>query len=631
MTVWGLGVLVTLSTLTDTPVMAFLTTLGAASAIVLLIFKDTILGFVASIQVSANDIVRIDDWVTQEKYGADGEVIEINLTTVKVRNFDNTITTIPTYSLTSDSFKNWRGMQEGGGRRIKRCIFIKQGSVKFLSEGDLERLSNIQILEHYIRARQKEVEDHNLEFGYNNKTHRVNGRNLTNLGVFRKYCDIYLENHKAINGDLTLMTRHLQPTNRGIPIEIYAFCKNKEWVKYERVQADIFEHLIACVSYFDLAIYESFSELKKFACELKAYDPLEHFDRKEQRKYDRFAQYALVCATEAIEHSGLNLDRVAKDRVGVIWGTGIGGIETFQEEIRNFEKGNGIPRYSPFFIPKIIVDIAAGLISMKFGFRGPNFATVSACASSANAIVDAYNYIRLGYSDIIVTGGSEAAISKSGIAGFNALHALSTRNEDPSKASRPFDKTRDGFVLGEGAGAIVLEEYESAKLRGAKIYSEVVGAGLSADAYHMTAPHPEGVGVIEVMKKCLESASLDISQLDAINTHGTSTPLGDAAELKAIVQLFGSHAKNLNINSTKSMTGHLLGAAGAIESIACILSIENGEVPPTINYTVKDENISPDLNLTLNKSQKRDVCYVMSNTFGFGGHNVSILFKKTKE
>ena len=319
---------------------------------------------------------------------------------------------------------------------------------------------------------------------------------------------------------------------------------------------------------------------------------------------------------------------VDKLRVGVIWGAGIGGLETFQDEVLNFAAGDGTPRFNPFFIPKMIADIAPGNISIKHGFMGPNYTTVSACASSANAMIDALNYIRLGYCDVIVTGGSEAAVTNAGMGGFNAMHALSTRNESPETASRPFDATRDGFVLGEGAGAIILEEYEHAKARGAKIYAEVLGGGLSSDAYHMTAPHPDGIGVMAVMRNCLENAGLKPEDVDHINTHGTSTPLGDVAELKAITEVFGKHAKNIDINSTKSMTGHLLGAAGAIESIAAILAMEHGIVPPTINHTVVDENIDPELNLTLNKAQKRDVKVAMSNTFGFGGHNACVLFKK---
>lgn len=379
----------------------------------------------------------------------------------------------------------------------------------------------------------------------------------------------------------------------------------------------------APITYFDTTHFKT-----KFACELKKYDSLDYFDRKESRKLDPFAQYAVVVSDEAIKDAGLDFDKVDKNKIGVIWGAGIGGIRTFQEEILSYANSNGIPRFNPFFIPKIIADIAPGIISMKYGLRGPNFTTVSACASSANSMIDAYNYILLGYADVIVTGGSEAAVTEAGVGGFNSMHALSTRNDNPKAASRPFDKDRDGFVLGEGAGAVVLEEYESAKKRGAKIYAELQGCGLSADAYHMTAPHPEGAGVKIVITNCLKNAGLNPSEVDAINTHGTSTPLGDVAELKAIVDVFGEHAPNININSTKSMTGHLLGAAGVIESIASILSIEKGMVPPTINHSTVDENIDKRLNLTLNKAQKRDVKTVMSNTFGFGGHNACLLFKK---
>ncbi len=379
----------------------------------------------------------------------------------------------------------------------------------------------------------------------------------------------------------------------------------------------------APITYYDTEKFKT-----KFACELKGYDPLNHFDRKEARKLDRFAQYALVSSDEAILDSGLDLEKVDKFKVGVVWGAGIGGLETFQTEVLNFAQGDGTPRFNPFFIPKMIADIAPGNISIKHGFMGPNYTTVSACASSANAMIDALNYIRLGHCNIVVTGGSEAAVTIAGMGGFNAMHALSTRNDSPATASRPFDATRDGFVLGEGAGALILEEYEHAKARGAKIYAEVLGGGLSSDAYHMTAPHPEGIGVVKVMENCLENAGLKPEDVDAINTHGTSTPLGDVAELKAISKVFGTHAANININSTKSMTGHLLGAAGAIEAIASILAMEHSLVPPTINHTVVDENIDPSLNLTLNKAQEREVNVAMSNTFGFGGHNACVLFKK---
>ena len=367
----------------------------------------------------------------------------------------------------------------------------------------------------------------------------------------------------------------------------------------------------------------------KFACELKNFNPLDYFDRKEARKLDKFTQYAMVASDEAIADSGIDLDAVDKYRVGVIWGAGIGGLETFQNEMLNFAAGDGTPRFNPFFIPKMIADIAPGNISIKHGFMGANYTTVSACASSANAMIDALNNIRLGYSDVIVSGGSEAAVA--GMGGFNAMHALSTRNESPETASRPFDATRDGFVLGEGAGALILEEYEHAKARGAKIYAEVIGGGLSSDAYHMTAPHPDGNGVVRVMENCLRNAGIKPEDVDAINTHGTSTPLGDVAELKAITKVFGDHAKNININSTKSMTGHLLGAAGAIEGIASVMAMQHGIVPPTINHENVDENIDPSLNLTLNKAQKREMNIVMSNTFGFGGHNACVAFKKLTE
>ncbi len=382
----------------------------------------------------------------------------------------------------------------------------------------------------------------------------------------------------------------------------------------------------APITYFDTEHFKT-----KFACEVKNYNPEDFFDRKEARKLDKFAQYAIVSSEEAIKDAGFDLEKVDKFRVGVIWGAGIGGLETFQEEVIGYAKGNGTPRFNPFFIPKMIADIAPGHISIRNGFMGPNYTTVSACASSANSMIDALNYIRLGHCDIIVTGGSEAAVTIAGMGGFNAMHALSTRNESPESASRPFDATRDGFVLGEGGGALILEEYEHAKARGAKIYAEVVGGGMSSDAYHMTAPHPDGIGVERVMLNCLKDAGVQPEQVDAINTHGTSTPLGDVAELKAITKVFGDHAPNININSTKSMTGHLLGAAGAIEAIASILAMQNSLIPPTINHTTVDENIDPTLNLTLNKAQKREISYAMSNTFGFGGHNACVLFKKLDE
>jgi len=382
----------------------------------------------------------------------------------------------------------------------------------------------------------------------------------------------------------------------------------------------------APITYFDTEKFKT-----KFACEIKNYDPLDYFDRKEARKLDKFAQYAMVSSSEAIEDASLDLEALDKFRVGVIWGAGIGGLETFQNEVINFAEGDGTPRFNPFFIPKMIADIAPGNISIKYGFMGPNYTTVSACASSANALIDALNYIRLGHCDVVVTGGSEAAVTQAGMGGFNAMHALSTRNDSPQTASRPFDATRDGFVLGEGAGALILEEYEHAKKRGAKIYAEVLGGGLSSDAYHMTAPHPEGIGVVRVMENCLRDAGLKPEDVDHINTHGTATPLGDVAELKAIAAVFGDHASEININSTKSMTGHLLGAAGAIEAIASILAIQHGVIPPTINHSVVDEQIDPSLNLTLNKAQKREITTAMSNTFGFGGHNACVLFRKLED
>lgn len=366
----------------------------------------------------------------------------------------------------------------------------------------------------------------------------------------------------------------------------------------------------------------------KFACEVKGYNSADHFDRKEVNKLDLYAQFAQVAAAEAIKDSGLDLDKIDKDRAGVIWASGIGGLETFFLAIKQHVLGDGTPRFSPFFIPKMIGDIAAGTISIKYGFRGPNFATVSACASSTNALIDAFNYIRWGKADIFITGGSEAAINEPGIGGFNALQALSTNNEEYKTASRPFDKTRDGFVLAEGAGALILEEYEYAKARGARIYAEVAGGGMTADAYHVTAPHPEGLGARNVMKLAIEDAGLKPEDMDYINVHGTSTPLGDISEAKAIIDVFGEHAYKLNISSTKSMTGHLLGAAGAVEAIAAIMALVRNVVPPTINFSVPDPEIDQKLNLTLNKAQKRTVHAALSNTFGFGGHNASVVFKK---
>ena len=366
----------------------------------------------------------------------------------------------------------------------------------------------------------------------------------------------------------------------------------------------------------------------KFACEVKSYDPLDYFDRKESRKMDIFSQFGMIAAEEAIIHSEINLDKINKNRVGVIWGSGVGGIETFQNELINFAENDKNPRFNPFFIPKLIPDICPGLIAIKYDFRGPNFATVSACASGSNAIIDAYNYILSDTSDIIITGGSESAVNETGVGGFNALKALSERNDSPQTASRPFDRDRDGFVLGEGGGALILEEYNHAKNRDAKIYGEVIGFGMSCDAHHITAPHPEGEGARLVMENALKSAQIKIEEIDHINVHGTSTPLGDKSEIKAIEKIFGNHAERINICSTKSMTGHLLGAAGAIESIAALISINNSFIPPTINHFNYDEEINPKLNLTLNKYQSRDVNIAMSNTFGFGGHNTSLVFKK---
>ncbi len=366
----------------------------------------------------------------------------------------------------------------------------------------------------------------------------------------------------------------------------------------------------------------------RFACEVKNFDPGLYFDRKEARKQDLYSHFAIAAADEAIKDSGINLEQVNLARFGVIWGSGIGGVETFYKESAEYAKGDGTPRFNPFFIPKMIGNIAGGQISIRYGLRGPNYTAVSACASSTNSVIDAFNYIRLGKADMFVTGGSEAAINETGVGGFNAMHAMSTRNDDPEGASRPFDANRDGFVLGEGAGAIILEEFEHAKARGAKIYAEMVGGGMSADAYHLTAPHPEGLGAIAVMQETLSDANMKPEDVDYINVHGTSTPLGDATELKAIQKVFGEHAYEMNVSSTKSMTGHLLGAAGVIEAIACILTVKNGVVPPTINNATIDPEIDPKLNLTLNKSQERNVDVALSNTFGFGGHNASVIFKK---
>jgi len=379
----------------------------------------------------------------------------------------------------------------------------------------------------------------------------------------------------------------------------------------------------APITQFDASKFKT-----RFACEIKGLDISQYIDRKEARKMDPYAQYAMVVAEEAVNDCGLNLERIDPDRVGVIWGSGIGGIKTFLDEVTEFARGDGTPRFNPFFIPKMIADIASGLISIRYNFRGPNYTTVSACASSTNAIIDAFNLIRLGKADVFVSGGSEAAVNEVGIGGFNALHALSQRNDSPETASRPFDVTRDGFVLGEGAGALILEEYEHARKRGAKIYAEVVGGGMSADAHHITAPHPEGLGALNVMKMALADAHLNTSDIDYLNVHGTSTPLGDIAEIKAIRQFFGEDAYRLNISSTKSMTGHLLGAAGAIEAIACIFSVQNDIVPPTINFSEADPAIDQKLNFTFNTAQERKVRAALSNTFGFGGHNTSAIFKK---
>ncbi|SHJ10730.1 3-oxoacyl-[acyl-carrier-protein] synthase II [Hymenobacter daecheongensis DSM 21074] len=368
----------------------------------------------------------------------------------------------------------------------------------------------------------------------------------------------------------------------------------------------------------------------RFACEVKNYNPDDYFPTKEGRKMDLFTQFAVIASDEAIKDAGL-LEGVNKDRVGVIWGSGIGGLKTFQDECFNFAKGDGTPRYNPFFIPKMIADSSSGNISIKNGFRGPNFVTTSACASSSDAIVAAYNYIRLGMADVAVTGGSEAAITEAGVGGFNALKAMSERNGDPEAGSRPYDKDRDGFVLGEGAGALVLEDYEHAKARGAKIYAEIIGGGLSSDAYHITAPDPTGEGVVLVMQNALRDAGISPEDVDYINTHGTSTPLGDGAEIKAIQKVFGEHAYNLNISSTKSMTGHLLGGAGGIEAVASILAIQHGVVPPTINHFTDDPELDARLNFTFNEAQKREVNVAMSNTFGFGGHNTSVVFRKFTE
>ncbi len=377
------------------------------------------------------------------------------------------------------------------------------------------------------------------------------------------------------------------------------------------------------ITHFDASNFKT-----RFACEVKGYDPTNFFDRKEARKYDLFSQYALVAADQALKDSGLDTESENPEMIGVIWASGIGGLETFYQEVKSYVEGGMIPRYSPFFIPKMIADIAAGHISMKYGFRGPNYCTVSACASSNHAMIDALNLIRMGKVDMMLTGGSEAAVNPPGVGGFNSMQALSTRNDDPKTASRPFDADRDGFVIGEGAGALLLEEYEHAVARGAKIYCEVTGGGSSADAYHITAPHPDGLGARKAMEDAIRDSGITPERVDYVNTHGTSTPAGDLPELKGLMATFGEHVYDLNISATKSMTGHLLGAAGAIEALACIMAITKGIVPPTINNFNLDPEIDPKLNLTLNKAQKRDVNYALSNTFGFGGHNASVVFKK---
>ena len=378
------------------------------------------------------------------------------------------------------------------------------------------------------------------------------------------------------------------------------------------------------ITRFDASLFKT-----QFACELKEFNPTDFLDRKEARKMDAYTIYAMVASEEAMQDSGIQPENINRDRAGVIWASGIGGLDTFLKECGDYATGNGTPRFNPFFIPKMIADIAAGHISIKYGFRGPNYATVSACASSTHAMIDAFNYIKWGKADIFITGGSEASINAAGVGGFNAMHALSTRNEDPKTASRPFDNDREGFVLGEGAGALVLEEYEHAKTRGAKIYAEVIGGAMTADAHHITAPHPEGLGAMNVMKFAIKDAEMAPEDVDYVNVHGTSTPLGDVAEIKAIKGVFGEHTKNLNISSTKSMTGHLLGAAGAVEAIASILTVKHDVIPPTINHFTDDPNIDNSLNYTFNKAQKREVKSAISNTFGFGGHNACIMVKKT--
>jgi 3-oxoacyl-[acyl-carrier-protein] synthase II len=394
---------------------------------------------------------------------------------------------------------------------------------------------------------------------------------------------------------------------------------------------EFWQNLLNGVSGSDMITRFNTEKFKtKFACEIKNYDSNDYFDRKEANKLDLYAQFALIATREAISDSGLDLEKINKDRVGVIWASGIGGLDTFYESIKQYVEGDGTPRFSPFFIPKMISDIAAGQISIRYGFRGPNFSTVSACASSSNAIIDAINYIRLGKADVFVSGGSEAAINEPGIGGFNSMQALSTNNEEYKTASRPFDLTRDGFVMGEGAGALIIEEYNHAKARGANIYAELVGTGMTADAFHVTAPHPDGLGASNVMKLAVDDAGARTTDIDYINVHGTATSLGDISEIKAIISVFGEHAYKLNISATKSMTGHLLGAAGAVEAIATIMSVRHDIIPPTINYKVPDPEIDQNLNLTLNKAQKREVYMGISNTFGFGGHNASVVIKKSE-
>jgi 3-oxoacyl-[acyl-carrier-protein] synthase II len=392
---------------------------------------------------------------------------------------------------------------------------------------------------------------------------------------------------------------------------------------------DFWKNLVDGVSGAELITRFDPSRFKtRFACEIKEYDPSRFLDRKESRKMDRYTQYAHIAADEAVKDAALDPGAIDKDRCGIIWGSGIGGIETFLDEVKGFVTGDGTPRFSPFFIPRMISNIAAGMLSIKYGFRGPNFGTVSACSSSTNALIDAYYYIKLGKADLFIAGGSEASINPAGIGGFNAMQAMSTNNDEYATASRPFDVTRDGFVIGEGAGTLILEELGHARARGARIYAELAGSGLTADAYHITAPHPDGIGAVNVMKQAIDEAGLKPSDVDYINVHGTATPLGDIAEIKAINALFGEHAYKLNISATKSMTGHLLGAAGAVEAIATIMAIVHGIVPPTINFRNPDPAIDQNLNLTLNKAQQRTVNVALSNNFGFGGHNASILIRK---